>query len=807
MQILTDTYYLFTRTLHRITRFYLLTLVCVVLVKGADFAHAQVHKNGEIHTSNEAHERRGSDQDIFEQLTQRMETLNAQHNQAEASRRSEILQELEAIAKKRQQYLMKLLKDDLETVINTAISEDVYNHLPLSIRELVESNVEQEGTLEAWCVNPDAPIQYFLNNRTERIALHFNRNPLNLMTDNRVRVKGLLLPKKDRRMAGPTDAEMVIELNEENVILMADGGESTTNAPSSSTLTSGETYVLPDTFGVQKTAVLLVRYKDDPIEPPLTVEEARNLVFGEVHEFFLENSFSQTWLEGDVFGWFKVPISSSEQCVENDAARAADEMAINAGVNLDAYRRIIYIYSSNTCSSPGFGTVGGNPSRAYIMSHNSRVIAHELGHNFGLRHSHSLDCGDVTLASDCAVKNYGDSMCTMGGTSDAFHYNALQKERLGWLDPNDSTILMADGDGVYTIHAYETQDMAPKALKIFKGIDSSTGAPLWYYVEYRQPIGFDAPLADRSYIAYRDDVTHGVEIHMGNVANTDSTYLLHMNPDSLFREKFGILDWEDPALPVGNSYSDGEAGVTIEALSADGDQAAVRVSFQGPICSQADPGVMLTPSSTNTGGPGSTVVYTVSVTNLDNGACEPSDFSISASVPDGWNAMVVDPSISLAPGDTMTTTLEVTSPLATIEGTYPISATAENTADPNYWGIASESCVIMEEVQQNSPPTANNDTVNTSPNSAVTIDVLANDFDPDNDALVIKSITQAAKGQVTVNADSTVTYSPGSNAKRSDSFTYTITDGQHEVSAMVTVKFQKSSGDGSGGGKGNGKKR
>src|SRR5204862_6326464 len=52
--------------------------------------------------------------------------------------------------------------------------------------------------------------------------------------------------------------------------------------------------------------------------------------------------------------------------------------------------------------------------------------------------------------------------------------------------------------------------------------------------------------------------------------------------------------------------------------------------------------------------------------------------------------------------------------------------------------------------------------------------------------LTINSVTQGAKGSVTINADRTVTYAPTSSASGADAFTYTISDGQL-TSAPATV--------------------
>jgi hypothetical protein len=87
----------------------------------------------------------------------------------------------------------------------------------------------------------------------------------------------------------------------------------------------------------------------------------------------------------------------------------------------------------------------------------------------------------------------------------------------------------------------------------------------------------------------------------------------------------------------------------------------------------------------------------------------------------------------------------------------------------------------------------------------VTVDVLSNDFDPDNDPLVVTAYTQGAKGSVGLDAEGIMTYTPGDRAKGQDSFTYTISDGLESAAATVHVSIKGGGGDGTGGdGNGNG---
>ncbi|MDJ0754166.1 MAG: putative Ig domain-containing protein [Ardenticatenaceae bacterium] len=76
----------------------------------------------------------------------------------------------------------------------------------------------------------------------------------------------------------------------------------------------------------------------------------------------------------------------------------------------------------------------------------------------------------------------------------------------------------------------------------------------------------------------------------------------------------------------------------------------------------------------------------------------------------------------------------------------------------------------------NLPPDAVDDEITTPEDTAVDIDVLANDTDPDNDVLTITSFTQPANGDLALQPNGTFVYTPTLNFHGSDSFTYTVED-------------------------------
>jgi hypothetical protein len=100
---------------------------------------------------------------------------------------------------------------------------------------------------------------------------------------------------------------------------------------------------------------------------------------------------------------------------------------------------------------------------------------------------------------------------------------------------------------------------------------------------------------------------------------------------------------------------------------------------------------------------------------------------------------------------------------------------------------------VTAQVVANKPPVAVNDTASTTFGTAVTIPVLANDSDPDNDPRTIVSVTQPAAGTVTITGGGTLlSYNPVLNSSVAPQvFTYTITDGRG-ATATATVTVQVS---------------
>ncbi|MBE4606384.1 hypothetical protein BOO28_01460 [Vibrio navarrensis] len=95
---------------------------------------------------------------------------------------------------------------------------------------------------------------------------------------------------------------------------------------------------------------------------------------------------------------------------------------------------------------------------------------------------------------------------------------------------------------------------------------------------------------------------------------------------------------------------------------------------------------------------------------------------------------------------------------------------------------------VTVNVLNNQNPRAEDDVVETNDRTPVTINVLSNDSDVDNDALTLVSVNKPEHGQAVLNADQTVTYTPTLGFEGTDVITYVIQDSQGlQDTGQVTV--------------------
>jgi len=177
-----------------------------------------------------------------------------------------------------------------------------------------------------------------------------------------------------------------------------------------------------------------------------------------------------------------------------------------------------------------------------------------------------------------------------------------------------------------------------------------------------------------------------------------------------------------------------------------------------------------------------TLTVTISGTGDAGGACKIEFVTVPATTP-GYT-------VCLKPGSTSGTftndgvwSLTTSDPYAAATIDWEI---VDPVGDPEY-GPITTSVTPYGTTPTDHDPVAQNDTATTDENSAATVDVLANDSDPDGDSLTVTDASGASHGTTSI-VSNQVVYTPATGYYGSDSFTYTISDGNGgTASATVSV--------------------
>lgn len=543
-------------------------------------------------------------------------------------------QDILAIAQERQQLILSIIDEHPEEVLQSSIPSTIRSLLPAGVQPYVEEEVVREGEMELRYEEraDGCHLRYVLKNGEDELSLYFTAPPSQQITTGAfVQVQGVQV-----------GSSIALKPSKAKVLALS--------ATTSSAI------------GEQRTLVMLVNFRDKT-EQPESPADTHYTVFDAANRFFQENSHGKTWLTGDVVGWFTLAMDSTT-CNTSQLATLSKAAATAAGVQVSSYRRFVYIFPSNACSWLGLGGLGGTTSQAWLNGGSSQgLVNHEMGHNLGLYHAHALDCGTSPVTPPCVKMEYGDGFDVMGASIGGAHYNAFHKEQLGWWPDQIQTV---QSSGTYIVEPSETPAGAlPKALKIQRTESS------WFYLEYRQAIGFDSFLSNPMFT----NVRNGVLVHLGDPADGNSGYLLDMTPET--------ASWYDPALTVGRSFTDPVSGVTLTTLVTDKTGVTISVDFDSPLppspstCTRANPTVLMTPSQSQSVTAGTVVTFSVAVSNNDTSHCPTATLNLQASLPSSeWNGAFGSPTLTLAPGASSTTTFTVTSPPSATNGTYPIGVSA-----------------------------------------------------------------------------------------------------------------------------------
>jgi M6 family metalloprotease-like protein/uncharacterized repeat protein (TIGR01451 family) len=562
---------------------------------------------------------------------------------------------VEQVAKQRLSALLNIINTQPESVLRVAFSQQVYDATAISAKPFVEQPVQNiSGTFQALCaVGADAAeTRFYLKTDDGHDYV------LNFIKQNQK------LPQTGTKIVIPFAIKFPGMGGEDHLLVPDD-----LKTPSLIIKTAVPQW---PTTGVFKTLAILVNFADAPTNQPFSVADVKNTLAQNVSGFFYENSSHLTTMQVDATGWYTTTFKSTDQCdsIYINLLNAAKTLAKSGGFDSSLYDRLVIVFPrSSNCGWLGLGWIGGGKAYGQTWINGTptqQVMGHELGHNFSLYHSHSQTCSSGPVGGTCTNSEYGDSADTMGNKT-ASHFNAAQKESLGWLDASNlPAITTVTSSGVYKIEPFESFTYGVKAIRVPK-TSPVTATSEYYYVEYRQPIGYDTVLSG--------NLTKGVLIRRGLRGGTGSgSYLLNMVPtDGSFFSA---------ALTPGNTFTDTAApnnGVNITLNSADASGATVAVNFgAAPVCVRANPSLTVTPTTTQWVQPGKGFTYTLTLINQDSAACSNSTFNVSTSAVTGVTNTLSASSVSVAPGASTTITLNMLSALSAADGAYSTVVSAIN---------------------------------------------------------------------------------------------------------------------------------
>jgi hypothetical protein len=291
-------------------------------------------------------------------------------------------------------------------------------------------------------------------------------------------------------------------------------------------------------LGQQRILVALVTWGPKPFAR----DDVQTIVFDQVDAFYRSMSYGKVSLTGVVTPWldaFDMPVACNLPVVRSEGIAALTA----AGYDPSRYDRLVFVHPEQNCPWSGVTQAGTVYLNGAVTTY---LVAHELGHSFGLGHSNLTDCKH----HGCGALEYGDPYDTMGvGTGD---FNAKAKYDLGWL----TNVSRPGKSGTYVLAPIERTSRLAQALVVTTANDQ-------YWIEYRS----------RPAVNNNDQQIAGAGViirvspspDLNDFGSSGIPNLLLSNPDGRHR----------PELAHGERFVDAGA-FTVTVLEASGDRARLR---------------------------------------------------------------------------------------------------------------------------------------------------------------------------------------------------------------------------------------
>lgn len=688
------------------------------------------------------------DQQVVESGNQMLAVLK-QYERTPAADRAALALQLAQLAAQRKQRMVALIDASPRVAALRVLPPSVRARLPDAAQAHVEQSVQVRGAVAAM-VGDD-----FERGRSQtrlQIAETASGRKFELrVADATLREQLGWTNKRGSVAAVHLDGRLLVtDKREMRQLLAVDGstGGTATTATATGTVQ-----------GAQSTLVVMLNFSDKPIE--CTAADLQSRLFGTsgstMNVGYQQSSGGLVSFNGAVIGPFNTSYLSTDMaCDSNGWANAANAAAVAAGFNPSNYQRVSYVTPANSaCGWSGLATLGGTaPTPSWVQTCQSTgVFSHELGHNLMFHHA-------ATPTSE-----YGDSSDPMGPGM-LVQSNAANRVMAGWI--GGSRVVDVGVGGSYTIDAIENMTSAlPLALRLSKADTAEK-----YYVSLRQGIGIDANLP----------------------SGFKGALSVHRATGTLPAKTYRVAN-----LVAGQSWTDSVNGITITHQGLSGSGATVGVVMGSATCTRAAPGISVSPAS-QTASAGSTVGYSVTVTNRDSAACAASAMSLAQALPAGFSGAFGNSTLSLAAGASTVVTWSVASSANVADATYTLDVSASSASSgASPAAHAAYTTVTSSSTPPPPPPPPTSDTTGptvslTSPTNGATVTggriTLAASA---SDASGILSVEFYVDGKL-LGADASSPYTANWNLRKAARGAHVIrvraTDGAgnaSEVSATVNV--------------------
>lgn len=443
------------------------------------------------------------------------------------------------------------------------------------------------------------------------------------------------------------------------------------------------------THGTKKVLIIRVDFDDPgfqgvPTYPnsgaALTDDYIVNVFTGTngICDFYTQSSFGKTALQiaatsggdsVDVTDVLRMPQTAAYYATSglnttlHDDARAKAQAA---GVNVAGYDRVGVVFRflgtsvipGSQITYAGLGNIEG--SNFWVNGYfDFRVVAHEIGHNYGLYHSNlwQVTDGNPVSASGTSTE-YGDIFDTMGINGDStLDFNPWHKSVLLWLP--DTAVSTIAAPGTYRVYRFDAAaaDLAnARALKIVRDATRD------YWIGYRRATS-------------NTSLDGGAYILWGYNSNQQSNLLDLTTPGT---------SASDAGLAIGATLNDTARGITIKPLAQGGSGAEEYLDVQIGLT----PLVQWSATSLIVDETTGSATLTVMRTRNSSGALSVDYATASGTATSGTDFTATSGTLTWSDGDTSSRTItvpitvdavtETTGETFTVTLTNPVGATLDD---------------------------------------------------------------------------------------------------------------------------------